>query len=125
MVDVYGDYKPLRSGQDMLLVQADKPTMYGSWTPTVRVADDLPPVDELRDDLDDHVENHVTSDMVGQAETHYREEVDGRITADITEVGSLQEAERIVRRDRYGDDVEGDNDGDDGDTSGQATLTGF
>lgn len=122
-LDVYGDYKPLRSGQDILLVDDDG-TYYGQ-KPFVKIGDDLPPVDELRGDLDQKVERRVKRRMCGQQRTHYEEEVDGRVRADIMRVDSLEEAEHIVRGDQcentdYGSDQEGS--GSDG---VQTTLAGY
>jgi len=97
-VNVHGDYKPLRSGQDMLLVDDDD--TYRGQKPFVKIGDDLPPVEDLRDDLDQKVERRVKRGMCGQQRTHYEEEVDGRVRADIMRVDSLEEAEHIVRGDQ-------------------------
>lgn len=122
-MDVYGDYKPLRSGQDMLLVDDDD--TYHGQKPFVKVGDDLPPVEDLRDDLDQKVERRVKRGMSGQQRTHYEQEFDGRVRADIMEVDSLEEAEHIVR----GDQGENNDHGSDQECSGsdgvQATLAGY
>jgi len=118
-VDVHGDYKPLRSGQDMLLVD-DEGTASRSQTPFVKVSDELPSIDEMRDDLNQKVERRVKRGMCGQQRSYY-EDSDRYVEAVITEVESLQEAAQIVRRDRHGDDGEGDSE----DAGGQAALTKF
>jgi len=124
IVDVYGNCKPLRSGQDMLLVDDDG-TAYKGQNPFVKVADNLPPVDDLRDDLDQTVETRVKRRMCGQQRIHY-EEREESVESVITEVESLQEAVQIVRCDRYGEDIDSDSDGsEEQDAGGQATLTGF
>ncbi|MCU4971855.1 hypothetical protein OB955_03770 [Halobacteria archaeon AArc-m2/3/4] len=124
LLDVHGDYKPLRSGQDILLVQADNPT-WGGQRAFVMVADELPPVDELRESLDDRVERRVMRNMCPQKRTYYKKEVDGRIRADIMEVESLEEAVCVVRGDQ-GENNDYGSDRKDGDSNGeQATLAGY
>jgi len=123
-VAVHGDYKALRSGQDMFLVDDDG-TAYRGQTPFVKVEDDLPPVDELRDDLDQKVERRVKRRMCGQQRIHYEEEVDGRVRADITEVESLGEAARIVRGDQRKNNDHGSDREDGGSDGEQATLAGY
>lgn len=123
-VAVHGDYKALRSGQDMLLVDDDG-TAYGGQTPFVEIGDDLPPVDELRDDLDQKVERRVKRRMCGQQRIHYEEEVDGRVRADIMEVESLEEAARIVRGDQGKNNDHGSDREDGGSGGEQATLAGY
>ncbi|WP_257300629.1 hypothetical protein [Haloarchaeobius sp. FL176] len=122
-LDVYGDYKPLRSGQDMLLVDDDG--TYRGQKPFVKIGDDLPPIEDLRDDLDQKVERRVKRRTCGQQWTHYEEEVDGRVRADIMRVDSLEEAEHIVR----GDQGENNDHRSDQECSGsdgvQATLAGY
>ncbi|WP_135821277.1 hypothetical protein [Halostella litorea] len=107
-VDVHGDYKALRSGQDMLLVEDDG-TAHRGQTPFVKIGDNLAPADELRDDLDQKVERRVKRRMCGQQRTHYEEEVDGRVRAGIMEVESLEEAARVVRGDLDENNDQGSN----------------
>ncbi|ACM58816.1 hypothetical protein Hlac_3290 (plasmid) [Halorubrum lacusprofundi ATCC 49239] len=124
LVDVHGDYKSLRSGQDMLLVQADNPTR-GGQRPFVKVADKLPPVGELRESLDDRVEKRVMRNMCPQRRTYYEQEVDGRVRADIMAVESLEEAARVIRSDQGENNDHGSDSGDGGSDDEQATPAGY
>ncbi|WP_128476525.1 hypothetical protein [Halorussus pelagicus] len=63
-VDVHGDYKALRSGQDMHLIEDDG-TAYRGQILFVKIGDGLPPVDELRDALDQKVERRVNEGSAG------------------------------------------------------------